>query len=374
MKQLENIFKGRNVMERKQIKKVYLVDSENVADLWVTHLMKLAEPEDDIIVFYTAKSPHMGYEHIRMLLTSAHEVEFVKCAEGQNALDFQLVTELGYRLGKKKEDTEYIIVTNDTGFDAVVKYWQNRKMAVKRYNAKYCHNLVNLKETEKKELKEKKQEEGKRENVPVTIQLLQELQEEQKEEEVKIIEVSKNNLEPKEKTESVSIQKNKEKLTDNKSPNKQNTDGEKHSNMVEETKQNATEQENNETLVKDLVSCIGTKNIPDIHNALICLLGSQEGKQLYKQVKGKLNEYVPINKMQIKNRFKTYCQIVFEYSQPKEECPPNFSKFVYDAKDKRKNLNSFRSALQNEYGKEKGMNYYTIIKPHVKILNRMQDA
>ena len=66
-----------------------------------------------------------------------------------------------------------------------------------------------------------------------------------------------------------------------------------------------------------------------------------------------------------------YCQLVFEHSEKKEQYPQNFSNFVYKAKDKRKNLNSFRSALQKEYGKEKGMQYYSIIKPHVKILNKM---
>ena len=415
-------------MEKKQNKKVYLVDSENVGDLWVTHLMKLAEPEDDIVVFYTPKSPHMGYEHIRMLLNSSHEVEFMKCVEGQNALDFQLVTELGYRLGSVKEDIEYIIVTNDTGFDAVVKYWQNREMPVKRYNAKYCYNLVNQKEMAKKALEENVQEENKKANVSVTIQLLQGLQEEPKERKTESAGLSKKDMAQHEKTENLKedvqevegvvepivngkkikafveenkinsveidlakesneeavlkvtkqqdkkeiVTKKKEKLTEKKKSEKSN-DKEQH-DLVVETKENITDQDAGETLVRDLVSCIGTKNIPDIHNALICLLGSQKGKEVYKQVKRKLNDYVPANKMQIKNRFKTYCQIVFEHSEQKEECPKDFSKFVYDAKDKRKNLNSFRSALQNEYGKEKGMNYYTIMKPHVKILNRMQNA
>ena len=408
------------------MKKVYLVDSENVADLWVTHLMKLAEPEDDIIVFYTQKSPHMGYDHIRMLLNSTHEVEFVKCAEGQNALDFQLVTELGYRLGRGIEGIEYIVVTNDNGFDAAVKYWQNREMPVKRYNAKYCHNLVN-------QLKaaENVVEESEQKNVPVTIQLLQELQEEPKEigTESAIISVDdivqqekmqenketimkvdsvaeENKTEPvvnilfqekktevtseafvkgskkdsttnenqKKKDEAASVKKSKEKRSETKQDKNEKLDNQEQQVIASKEKKNRSEPDTGEALIKDLVSCIGIKNIPDIHNALICLLGDQKGKQLYKQVKGKLSDYKPANKMQIRNRFKTYCQIVFEHSEQKEECPKDITKIVYDAKEKRKNLNSFRSALQNEYGKEKGMSYYTIIKPHVKILNLMQNA
>ncbi|MBQ1393308.1 MAG: hypothetical protein IIY81_07215 [Lachnospiraceae bacterium] len=132
-------------MEETNLRKIYLVDSENVGDLWVTHVLALARTEDEIIVFYTQKSPHMGYDTIRKLLADGREINFVKCVEGKNALDFQLVTELGYRIGCEKQKTEYIMVTNDTGFDAVVQYWKSKEKCVRRYNAKYCQNLYNQK-------------------------------------------------------------------------------------------------------------------------------------------------------------------------------------------------------------------------------------
>ena len=125
--------------------KIYLVDSENVGDIWVPLLVSSQE-DDEVLVFYTTKSPHMNYENVRMLKETEKEADFIKCFEGSNALDFQLVSELGYRLSQNA-DREYVIVSNDTGFDAVVRYWSARKMPVSRLSGKECHRML----TEKKQ-------------------------------------------------------------------------------------------------------------------------------------------------------------------------------------------------------------------------------
>ena len=125
--------------------KIYLVDSENVGDIWVPLLVSSQE-DDEVLVFYTTKSPHMNYENVRMLKETEKEADFIKCFEGSNALDFQLVSELGYRLSQNA-DREYVIVSNDTGFDAVVRYWSTRKMPVSRLSGKECHRML----TEKKQ-------------------------------------------------------------------------------------------------------------------------------------------------------------------------------------------------------------------------------
>ena len=125
--------------------KIYLVDSENVGDIWVPLLVSSQE-DDEVLVFYTTKSPHMNYENVRMLKETEKEADFIKCFEGSNALDFQLVSELGYRL-RQNADREYVIVSNDTGFDAAVRYWSTRKMPVSRLSGKECHRML----TEKKQ-------------------------------------------------------------------------------------------------------------------------------------------------------------------------------------------------------------------------------
>ena len=125
--------------------KIYLVDSENVGDIWVPLLVSSQE-DDEVLVFYTTKSPHMNYENVRMLKETEKEADFIKCFEGSNALDFQLVSELGYRLSQNAA-REYVIVSNDTGFDAAVRYWSTRKMPVSRLSGKECHRML----TEKKQ-------------------------------------------------------------------------------------------------------------------------------------------------------------------------------------------------------------------------------
>ena len=128
--------------------KIYLVDSENVGDIWVPLLVASQpdEEDDEVLLFYTTKSPHMNYENVRMLKETEKEADFIKCFEGSNALDFQLVSELGYRLSQNA-GREYVIVSNDTGFDAAVRYWSTRKMPVSRLSGKECHRML----TEKKQ-------------------------------------------------------------------------------------------------------------------------------------------------------------------------------------------------------------------------------
>ena len=107
---------------------VYFVDSENVGDSWIEAGTKT---EDRVVVFYTKNSPRIAYSHVIRLMDAANKVEFVECYEGHNALDFQLVSVLGYEINKESSD-EMIIVSNDTGFDVVVKFWTDRGRNVRR--------------------------------------------------------------------------------------------------------------------------------------------------------------------------------------------------------------------------------------------------
>ena len=114
--------------------KHYLIDSENVGDFWIP-LLDLPADKARLIVFYTKNSPHMSYDSLIKLKESDRTVTFIKCYEGTNALDFQLCSELGYLIAVNKGD-DFIIVTNDTGYDAAVKYWRHKEYSVKRIAGK----------------------------------------------------------------------------------------------------------------------------------------------------------------------------------------------------------------------------------------------
>lgn len=117
--------------------KYYLVDSENVNDNWLL-LLDMVECIDKIIVFYTRNSPHMSYPSVVKLYQSDHPIKFEECYGGNNALDFQLVSYLGYLLNQKLEDTDFIILSNDTGFDPAVNFWKKRGMCVSRIDVNFC--------------------------------------------------------------------------------------------------------------------------------------------------------------------------------------------------------------------------------------------
>ena len=411
-------------MDTAEVKKVYLIDSENVGDVWVTHIMEFAKTEDEIIVFYTQKSPYMCYENIRKLMETDREIIFIKCVEGQNALDFQLVTELGYRIGNEEEIAEYVVVTNDTGFDAAVRYWKAKGKLVKRYNARFCQLLLNQyrnqteneekdnsekpteQKTEEKNNSEKQTKKKPEENKDNTEKSMEQKTEEKDNLEKPTEQEEKDNSEK--PTEQKAEEKdNSEKSTEQKPEEKDNLEKTKEeilesSQMAEESqlvskdektseveilKLNAekniredeidivieNEEDKTEELICSLLSCIGKNNISDFHNALVIFLGEEKGKEVYKEIKGSISEYATKKNMKEKEKFKVYCQLVFAQDIVETEYPKNFSNFVYDAKEKRGNLNTFRATMLEKFGKEKGMVYYNIIKPHVKILNRIQN-
>ena len=73
--------------------RIFLVDSENIGSLW-SRLLPIVTEEDKMFVYYTEHSPYISYDHLLQIISYCKIPEFVKCYEGKNALDFQLVSEL----------------------------------------------------------------------------------------------------------------------------------------------------------------------------------------------------------------------------------------------------------------------------------------
>lgn len=119
--------------------KIYLVDSENVGASW-SQLLPSLSGEDKMYVFYTDKSPYISYENLLQVIAYCNIPVFIKCHEGKNALDFQLVSELGFKLCQSPE-AEFFIVSDDYGYDAAVKYWSGRKYNVHRVTKKFCRPM-----------------------------------------------------------------------------------------------------------------------------------------------------------------------------------------------------------------------------------------
>lgn len=459
--------------------KIYLVDSENVGDIWVPLLVSSQE-DDEVLVFYTTKSPHMNYENVRMLKETEKEADFIKCFEGSNALDFQLVSELGYRLSQNA-GREYVIVSNDTGFDAAVRYWSTRKMPVSRLSGKECHRMLTEKkqrvakesgaavEPEQEQTRaagpeaeqvrktgpeaeaEQVRENGQEAEAEQVREIGPEAEAERGREQSKKPRSSKKSepskaggkagesgkpeasgkagnaeesgkAEPAEKTgrakrsrksaKAVKAEKSEHMSEPDRSEKSQKSDKAKTQNAGNE-KPDLTEEQSGQmtammdlkeemsenpqsvsnatgqseapakfgldlnaerAILKTLCACISKENLVDFHNALVALLGEEEGKRLYQELKTNA-EYASywseLPAYGLKEKFDMYCKMVFDHSEYAKEPPEDFSGFLYQANGKRKNLNSLRAALQGHYGKDKGMKYYSLFKSHIKMMNRM---
>lgn len=417
------------------MKRIYLVDSENVGDIWVP-LLVASQPDEEVIVFYTQKSPHMNYENVRLLKETEKEAEFIKCFEGSNALDFQLVTQLGYLLCENQENS-YVIVSNDTGFDAAVRYWKQRNMPVQRLSGKELNRRLQQKAKTNGEREIFFEAEEKNagdvagslaDEAEIVTAKMNEMTETDKSEEPgeaeklngvsELNEVSKLNeasemmetaepgeagkpdkmAEPEETLEQMETAKIKETAQTEKTAgtDEQSEPGEIQMEIPDEImrpdetvnadqklpftdpRKEAVEKtkisQEHDDVIRSLLTCISKDRLADFHNALVLFFGEDIGKELYQEAKNSSAYAIcRVNQTAIseEEKFDVYCQTVFAYSDPKMDCPEDFSSFLYKANTKRKNLNSLRAALQGHYGKDKGMKYYSLFKSHIKIMNRM---
>lgn len=121
------------VQEPLQDHTVYLIDTENVRTVW-TLLLDRMTLNDKIYVFYTMNSGNVSYEDLNGVISSGKNVELIQCHTGKNGLDFQLVSYLGYLI-RNNENADYCIISDDNGYDAVIKFWEGREVKVSRKTA-----------------------------------------------------------------------------------------------------------------------------------------------------------------------------------------------------------------------------------------------
>jgi len=101
---------------------IYLIDYENVRNLtWLNGLTNA----DRVIIFYTKNANTLTFdEHVLLQKTEA-KIEYKKVVVGNNALDFQLSSYLGFLIGQ--DFTDFCIVSKDCGYDSIIDFWKNEK-------------------------------------------------------------------------------------------------------------------------------------------------------------------------------------------------------------------------------------------------------
>ncbi len=118
---------------------VYLADTENVGGEAIASLVKSVDASAKLLLFHTDYSKHISYGVLGLLFEKWDQISLIPCSCGTgNALDFQLVSVLGslicawQRSTANSEIPEFVIFSNDHGFDAAVRFWMLHGIRARR--------------------------------------------------------------------------------------------------------------------------------------------------------------------------------------------------------------------------------------------------
>lgn len=378
----------------------FLVDSENVNDNWLM-LFDMADENDEIVVFYTKKSPHMSYMSvIRLMENNSINVRFEECYEGTNALDFQLVSYMGYLMGRNDTHSEnnssatpivtdtadvsaascadeYIIMSNDTGYDPAVRFWKDKGYAVRRFNVNFCKQAVQRRKNIKYQVVADipSKEDNTNTNIDTNIDTdndndaitaksynLNELfdgnHSSYTDNEPLSDELAANDdLPSSDKLMANDDLPSSDKLVTN---NDLPFTDEQHPNnglpfkdaVSSELKSEKTASEDFDHFeVDSFLNCMGKDNLLKLHETLVHVYGMKQGQTIYKTIKDKSYSYTP-ERLTRKKKVERFTGIIFAHSDIND--PGDFVDFLEKNRNKTKNLNGIRSAITKSYGETDG--------------------
>ncbi len=366
--------------------KYYLVDSENVNDNWLM-LLDLANAEDEIIIFYTKNSPHMSYMSVVKLLgNTTQKITFEECFEGNNALDFQLISYMGYLMNEDslKDDTEYVVMSNDTGFDAAVKFWKKKGFAVRRVNVNFCKIALHKQKTTETESPVRAEISTEAETLveagtpggPEThVEAGTSMEPDIRTGLPEFAESEENSATDSEDSETVTylpeFAETEEQLSltfeDMEADTAEVTEVDKESSHFKE-EENSPYPFNKEE-VDEIINCITKDSLESLHESLVHIYGRDQGQKIYKTIKSSAYPYKQTIYSR-KEKVTHITDIIFLHSEL--ENPGDFVDFLEKNKNKTKNLNGIRSAINKTYGSANGIKYYSLFKPYFKIISAMK--
>lgn len=111
----------------KAIETYYLIDYENVHSDGLSGCKNLGK-SNHIVIFFTKNARNIDMSEI-----SNHgnaELEMIEAPVGKQSADMHIVSYLGFLAGKLGQNCNAIIVSKDTDFDNVIKFW-NEKTGIK---------------------------------------------------------------------------------------------------------------------------------------------------------------------------------------------------------------------------------------------------
>lgn len=108
---------------------VYMIDYENVKTGGLNGISRLTDA-DRVIIFYSENANRLTFDLHQRLMASTAKIEYREVSVGgHNALDFQLVTYLGFLIAQDPNG-QYLIISNDRGFEYVVNFWRRDGLSI----------------------------------------------------------------------------------------------------------------------------------------------------------------------------------------------------------------------------------------------------
>lgn len=121
---------------------VYLVDYENTREAGLKGIGGL--DGNDIIFIFTSKNAlKMSRESMEKIEQSGVSFgSYTIFKTGKNYLDFQLTTFLGFLIDSNKDQSNYYIISEDQGYDAVVDFWNSGEISKRKISVRRDENIA----------------------------------------------------------------------------------------------------------------------------------------------------------------------------------------------------------------------------------------
>ena len=108
---------------------IYLIDFENVHSDGLKGI-ELLDKKEKCYIFYSEHAGVLTFNMHKRITESKADIFYVEAQVGmKNALDFQLVSYLGYMI-REAPDENYCVISNDKAFELVGRIWQDKSVNV----------------------------------------------------------------------------------------------------------------------------------------------------------------------------------------------------------------------------------------------------
>ena len=369
-------------------KTIYFIDSENVNENWIDTISDVKR-SDEIKVFYTERSTNASYENISKIAGGDIQLNWIKCFTGQNALDFQLVTDLGYSVAKGMRDT-FVIISNDKGYDAVVNYWvikgvnvsrvgvdmESQRKAKRRSHTKMTDKTtVKPKSTDKTTVKPKSTDKASlkpktSDKTPAKPKATRKVVT-SKDTTSKSATKTTTSMSTTKTTTSKTTTKTKSTSDQNSKTAGKQTDNKATNNKASTTPKSVWDKKpaNDWGYVEAVGRAISVKNHNYYHMVLTNLFGQEKGTEYYHKLKEDKEEKDKVAKTYISRkalRLDYLVRLFLVYNGKDFTDLTDIIKIINSKKND--SLNSFYKLLTEKFKEDKGRNYYNIYKGIYKVL------